>query len=151
MSGKGGYVYTLLKSKCRHMRHVIKKMFMELNGHASELQDWEVLVTITPKKCHQAMLSVRRRSQLCAQSVRLNIYVKVRISVLGIEWGTRLLFTDPFCALIFVCCWGLGALFLRNDDCCCHLKPYGETLLRLSRKELCFLSKFSVVFYMRCS
>ena len=43
---------------------------MELNGDISELKDsiGEVLVTITPQKCRQVMLSVRSRLQLCVQS-----------------------------------------------------------------------------------
>ena len=49
--------------------HVIK-LSMELNDDISELKDsiGEVLVTITPEMCRQAMLSMRRGLQPCVQS-----------------------------------------------------------------------------------
>ena len=45
------------------------QLSMELNDDISGLKDSirEVLVTITPERCHQVMLSVRRRSKPCVQ------------------------------------------------------------------------------------
>ena len=45
---------------------------MELKNDISELKGsiGEVLVTITPEMCRQAMLSMRRRLQPCVQSGR---------------------------------------------------------------------------------
>ena len=43
---------------------------MELNDNVSGLKDsiGQVLVTIEPEMCRQAMISVRRRLELCVQS-----------------------------------------------------------------------------------
>ena len=120
-----------------------------LNGvkeNVSELKAsiGEVLATITPEMCCQAMLSVQRCFQVCVQSGSQHFeHLCEVVNLRFMQKGTPTCsFTGALCALMLAA--EIWVYYHVRNDCRYDLNPLGgggvcERLLSSSRKEMFFM------------